>query len=93
MEKHIILEEKHEQKEFIGNKIEDFEILQNIGKSSFGYISKVKSKINKKIYTIKMIDFSTIENEKERQLSKDEREIINKLVSPHIIKCYGYFVE
>ena len=93
MEKHIILEEKHEQNEFIGNKIEDFEILQDIGKSSFGYISKVKSKINKKIYTIKMIDFSNIQNEKERQLSKDEREIINKLVSPHIIKCYGYFVE
>ena len=93
MEKHIILEEKHEQNEFIGNKIEDFEILQNIGKSSFGYISKVKSKINQKIYTIKMIDFSNIQNEKERQLSKDETEIINKLVSPHIIKCYGYFVE
>ena len=32
MEKHIILEKSSNQEEFIGNKIEDFEILQNIGK-------------------------------------------------------------
>ena len=93
MEKPIILEKNINQKEFIGNKIEDFEILQNIGQNSFGFISKVQSKINHKIYAIKMIDFSIIKNEKERQLSKDEIEIINKLQSPHIIKCYGYFIE
>ena len=93
MEKPLILEKNINQKEFIGNKIEDFEILQNIGQNSFGFISKVQSKINHKIYAIKMIDFSIIKNEKERQLSKDEIEIINKLRSPHIIKCYGYFIE
>jgi len=93
MDKHIILEQKPNQKEFIGNKIEDFEILQDIGKGIFGFYSKVKSKINQKIYTIKMIDFSIIKDEKERQYSKDEIEIINKLESPHIIKCYGYFIE
>ena len=93
MEKHIILEKKNNQKEFIGNKIEDFEILQNIGENSFGFISKVKSKINHKIYAIKMIDFSIIKNEKEKQLSKDEIVLLNKLQSPHIIKYYGYFIE
>ncbi len=86
MEKHIILEKSSNQEEFIGNKIEDFEILQNIGKSSFGIILKVKSKINQKIYIIKMIDFSLIKDEKERQLLKNEMENINKLDSPHIIK-------
>ena len=93
MEKHIILEKKPNQKEFIGNKSEDFDLLQNIGKSSFGLIAKAQSKINQNIYNIKMIDFSIIKDEKERQLSKDEIEIINKLESPHIINCYGYFIE
>ena len=86
MEKHIILEKSSNQEEFIGNKIEDFEILQNIGKSSFGIILKVKSKINQKIYIIKMIEFSLIKDEKERQFLKNEMENINKLDSPHIIK-------
>ena len=93
MKKHIILEKSLNQKEFVGNKTEDFEILQNIGESSFGFISKVQSKINRKIYTIKLIDFSIIKDKKERQLSKDEIEIINKLDSPHIIKYYGHFIE
>ena len=93
MEKHILLEKSPNQNEFIGNKIEDFEILQSIGENSFGFISKVKSKLNQKIYIIKMIDFSKIKEKKEKQLSKNEIENINKLDSPHIIKCYGHFIE
>jgi len=93
MEKHIILEQKYQLKENIGNKIEDFEILQILGKFEYGFISKVKSKINQKIYSIKVIDFSLIKDEVEKEISKNEIEIINILDSPHIIKYYGYFNE
>ena len=93
MEKHIILEQKFNIKENIGNKLDDFEILQTLGKGSYGFVSKVKSKINQKIYAMKMIDFSLIRDEKEKQLSIAEMDIISKLDSPHIIKFYGNFFE
>ena len=37
----------------IGNKLDDFEILQIMGIGSYGFIAKVKSKINLKIYALK----------------------------------------
>ena len=42
MEKHIILEQKYQLKENIGNKIEDFLILQILGKFEYGFVSKFK---------------------------------------------------
>ena len=93
MEKHILLEQKFTQKEYIGNKIDDFEILQTLGKGSYGYVSKVKSKINQKIYAMKMIDFSLIKDEQEKELALSEIQIINNLDNPHIIKFYGNFIE
>ena len=91
MEKHLILDYEFDQKENIGNKLEDFEILQTLGKGSYGYVAKVKSYINKKIYAMKMIDFSLIKNEQEIQLTKNEIAIIKSLKSPHIIKFYNSF--
>ena len=93
MEKHILLDKKFIVDDFIGNKIDDFEILQTLGKGSYGYVSKVKSKINNKIYALKMIDFSLIKDEQEKDLSKMEINILRNLDSPHIIKYYNYFVE
>ena len=93
MENHILLEQKFKKEEYIGDKFEHFEILQTLGKGSYGYVSKVKSKINQKIYAMKMIDFSLIKDEQEKQLSKSEIEIIKTLDSPHIIKFYSSFVE
>ena len=93
MEKHILLEQKFKFKENIGDKLDNFEILQTLGKGSYGYVSKVKSKINQKIYAMKMIDFSLIKDKQEEELSKSEIKIIDTLDSPHIIKFYRYFVE
>ena len=42
---------------------------------------------------MKMIDFSLIKDDQEKQLSLSEIEIIQTLDSPHIIKFYSSFVE
>ena len=92
MENHILLEQQREKvNEFIGNKLDDFEILQTLGKGSYGYVAKVKSKINNKIYAMKMIDFSLIKDQIEIELSLNEIKIIKSLDSPHIIKYYNNF--
>ena len=94
MEKHILLEQNYYQKESIkdiGDKIDHYEILQTLGKGSYGYVSKVKSKLNQKIYAMKMVDFSLIKDEQEKELSRSEMDIIKTLDSPHIIKFYGNF--
>ena len=92
IEKPIILE-KLEQKDdnSIGNNLDDFEILQTLGKGSYGFVAKVKSKINEKLYAMKMIDFSLIQEQAEKDLCKNEIEIIKKLDNPHIIKYYNSF--
>ena len=92
MENHILLEpQKEKVTEFIGNKLDDFEILQTLGKGSYGYVAKVKSKIDNKIYAMKMIDFSLIKDQIEIDLCLNEIKIIQSLDSPHIIKYYTNF--
>ena len=87
MENHIIFGlENEKEKENIGNKLDDFEILQTLGKGSYGYVAKVKSKLNNEIYAMKMIDFSLIKDQIEVELSLNEIKIIQSLDSPHIIK-------
>ena len=93
MEKPFILEQnnsKNEEKD-IGKKLEDFEILQTLGKGSYGFVAKVKSKKNEKIYAMKMIDFALIQDETEKNLSLNEIKIIKSLDNPHIIKYYNDF--
>ena len=92
MNGHIFADEDKDIKnENIGTKFEDFEILQTLGKGSYGFVAKVKSKINQKLYAMKMIDFSLIQDQTEIELSMNEIEIIKKLNSPHIIKYYNNF--
>ena len=92
MENHIIMDQvKEKKKEYIGDKLDDFEILQTLGKGSYGFVAKVKSKINDKIYAMKMIDFSLIRDPIEKQLSLNEIKIIESFDSPHIIKYYNSF--
>lgn len=92
MEKPFILEKQDLKKDdFIGDKLDDFEILQTLGKGSYGFVAKVKSKINEKIYAMKMIDFSLIQDQMEKELSYNEIKIIQSLDNPHIIKYYNNF--
>ena len=76
--------------ESIGNRMEDFEILQNIGKECKDLlITKVRSKIDKNIYCMRKIKI-------EKGMIPDEdiknlKEIIEKINHPHIIKYYSVF--
>ena len=94
MDKHLILSEieKKITPQEIGQGLDDYEILQKIGQGGFGFIAKVKSKRNKGIYAMKMIDLSKLKDPKEKELSMNEIALIQGLNSPHIIKYYHYFL-
>ena len=89
---HIISgQEIENDNEDIGNNINDFEFLQILKKQEYGYIAKVKSKKNKKIYAMKIIDFSLINDPTTKLLYLNEITIVQYLNSPHIIKYYNSF--
>ena len=80
----------------IGQKLENFEILKLLGKGSFGKVYKVQSKLNKKIYAMKMIDLIEVkkkDNEKGDfyRLVFNEATLLNELSFPYIIKYYTNF--
>ena len=77
----------------IGNKLDDFDILQKLGKGGYGFVAKVRSKIDKKIYAMKMIDFSKINDPKEKEIAKNEIKIIQNLNNPHINRFITSFSE
>ena len=92
MEKHIFENEiLKSQMNDIGDTINDFEILQTLGKGSYGVVSKVKSKKNQKMYAMKMIDLDLVNDDQEITLLKNEIKIIQSLNSPHIVKYYKHF--
>ena len=91
---HLVLkkEEENEIKD-MGNKVDDFEILQVLGEGSFGYIAKVKSLVNHNIYAMKKIDLSKIQEDKVIKLMENETKILSNLDSPMIVKYYKTFNE
>ena len=78
-------------------KLENFEILMSLGKGSFGSVFKVRSKLNNKIYVMKVIDLNLIQekdpsgNSLRRTLN--ESNFLLSLSFPHIIKYYQNFQE
>ena len=94
MNKHLLIENtKLENEEQLPSRLDDYEILQILGKGGYGLVSKVKSKKNNKLYAMKKIDFSLIKQQAEKDLSLNEIKIIKSLNSPHIIKYYNSFFE
>ena len=77
----------------MGENIDDYEILQVLGEGSFGYVAKVKSRINHKIYAIKKLNFSQAKNKKEMELAENEVSILKNLNHPLITKYYKSFKE
>ena len=48
----------------MGDKLEDFDILQILGKGSYGFVAKVRSIKNNKIYAMKQIDLNKLGSQK-----------------------------
>ena len=94
MSQHLLIENTTlETIEQLPSRLDDYEILQILGKGGYGLVSKVKSKKNNQLYAMKKIDFSLIKQQAEKDLSLNEIKIIKSLNSPHIIKYYNSFFE
>ena len=76
----------------IGNKLDDFEYLQLLGQGSFGSVIKVRSKKNYKIYALKQIDTTNL-NEEEKKKLLNEKIILKKLDHENICQYFGDFEE
>ena len=83
----------------IGTKQEDFESIRNgnleytyLGKGSFGYAEKMKSKLNNNFYAVKKLPVLN-ENSKEKDVINFIREtnFMLKSNNEYIVKLYGYF--
>ena len=72
----------------MGDNLEDFEILQILGKGSYGFVAKIRSLKNKKIYAMKQIDLSKLESEKEKELCVQEISLLKELNHSNINKYY-----
>ena len=71
----------------------DFESLEDksIGKGGFGSVWKVRHKVTKQIYAIKVINKDSIVKQNMVEQTNREIEIMYKLDHPHIIKLYSHF--
>ena len=77
----------------MGNNLEDFEILQILGKGSYGFVAKIRSLKNNKIYAMKQIDLTKVGTEKEKQLCRQEIDLLNQLNHNNINKYYKSFLD
>ena len=71
----------------------DFESLEDksIGKGGFGSVWKVRHKVTKQIFAIKVINKESIVKQNMVEQTNREIEIMYKLDHPHIIKLYSHF--
>ena len=91
---HLVFKrDKANELEDMGSKVDDFEILQVLGEGSFGYIAKVKSRLNHKIYAMKKIDISKIKEDKVVKLMENETKVLADLDNPMVVKYYKTFNE
>ena len=82
----------------MGDKFENFEVLQLLGEGAFGKVLKVSSLINHKIYAMKILDLKGKENDPMTKEEKEkyfisEIELLKKLDHPNIVKYYKSFRE
>ena len=95
MDKYLVIPEidKTITAQTIGETLDNYEILSTIGKGGYGFVAKVKSKKDHKVYAMKMIDFNKIKDPREKELSMNEIQLIQGLDNPHIIKYYHSFLD
>ena len=89
---HIVFNKDVSKEDLLmGDKIDDYEILQVLGEGSFGYVAKAKSRLNHKIYAIKQLNFSANQKKKDIDLVENEVAILKNLNHPLITQYYKSF--
>ena len=75
------------------NNLSNYEILSILGKGGFGYVFKVRYKLNNNIYAMKVISkYDNFNHETDpKYFNKREIEMLSKLNHPNIIKYYSNF--
>ena len=81
-----IYDEEDDSKIFENANLEDFEIIQKLGKGAFGNVLKVCFHKNSRIYAMKVIDLT--KQEEARKYNLNEIKFLEKLSHAHIIKYY-----
>ena len=79
----------------MSTKSDDYEILQVLTSTNFSVILKVKSKIDKQIYTMKLVNKDKFLNEMQfdKKYFKIEIYFLQNLKSPYVCKSYTIFSE
>ena len=75
----------------IGNKISDFEPIKDLGKGFFGMVKKMRSKINNKVYAIKIIKRESIKTDYDKKKLSREYIIMRSLNHPNIVRLFNCF--
>jgi len=71
--------------------IKDFDLLNVVGKGSFGKVMQVRKKDNGKIYAMKVLNKKTILDRGELEHTKAEKNILQKLVHPFLVNLVYAF--
>ena len=77
----------------IGKKFEDFIILKVINRGKYGYVAKVKSKLDNNIYAMKRIDLNSIKLNTLQEYYKNEYDIISSLDHENVYRALSKFKE
>ena len=72
-------------------KVNDFEILKELGSGSFGSVYLVRHKETKVEYAIKAIDKRNKTNQEEKPYFRRGVEVMYKIHHPNVIKLFGHF--
>ena len=76
----------------IGNKLDDFIILQVMGEGSFGFVAKVKSKKNLEIYALKKNIINQM-SEDDRKKLRNEIKFLRFFKHPNVCRSITSFEE
>jgi protein-serine/threonine kinase len=69
--------------------LDDYQVIKKIGSGSFGKVYMIKSKKNNQIYALKLIDKKKLSNDKQFEMLKTEKRILESIDHPYINKVHS----